>query len=265
MDQGEIIGYRERRNEYLTILRKRREKNQILDELQLQLAILVRSENPRIVPEGSTDAISGDPIKNGDMMYDVDRMFYNPSPNYFRSDGIDTWYIYQQERGLPFYNPVSGVPIAVMDKYIAQVGPNRPTTFNFKTTPKKNVIQKITSRLARMFGRAPPLAQEDAEAEDEDEDEDALEQRGSGRKKAVRGGNLTPNQLYDEIGKYLLYVVGGGLAAGIGLTLTVPMVQDTVNAIREYLAQLAELRELERQVAEQQMVNNPMRVPGAHV
>jgi hypothetical protein len=86
-----------------------------------------------------------------------------------------------------------------------------------------------------------------------------------GGKKAVRGGNLTPNQLYDEIGKYLLYVVGGGLAAGIGLTLTVPMVQDTVNAIREYLAQLAELRELERQVAEQQMVNNPMRVPGAHV
>jgi hypothetical protein len=87
-----------------------------------------------------------------------------------------------------------------------------------------------------------------------------------GGKKAKRGGaNLTPNQLYDEIGKYLLYVVGGGLAAGIGLTLTVPMVQDTVNAIREYLDQLAELRELERQVAEQQVVNNPMRVPGAHV
>lgn len=87
-----------------------------------------------------------------------------------------------------------------------------------------------------------------------------------GGKKAKRGGaNLTPNELYDEIGKYLVYVVGGSLGAAIGLTLTVPMVRDTVNAIREYLAQLAEIRELERQVAEQQMVNNPMRVPGAHV
>ena len=178
VDEGRVNGMRNWIADGEEILRQRRAKGNIINQLRLQLAILVRSEHPRIVPADGIDVISGELIRNGDMMYDVDRMYYNPSPNFFRADGIDNWYEHQQERGLPFLNPVTGIPIAVLDKYIAQVGPDRPTTFNFKTTPKKTTLQKLSGKMAGLFGRAPP-----AREGEEGEDISLLTRQGEGRRK----------------------------------------------------------------------------------
>jgi hypothetical protein len=190
VDQGEVNRMRNWIHDGEETLQKRRDKTKILDELRRQLAILVRSENPRIVPEGSVDAISLEPIKNGDMMYDLDKMYYNPSPNFFRSDGVDEWIKQQRARGEPFINPISGIPVTDIGKYIAQVGPDRPSTFDFKTTPKKTTLQKISGKVAGLFSSAPPPTQEApariaTSTPPEAEDAPLLAERGAGR---MRGG-----------------------------------------------------------------------------